>query len=290
MLLLVIITFLYSNRFFIISIILYIIICIIYIIECNINIKKNYEVYHSSSSKIPSVIYTYWNDANRIPNTVVKCIDSWKKWNPDYTIHIITNDNIQSYIPFDLSLLRHADTPQRTSDFIRLYLLSTHGGIWMDATVYLSKSLDWVHGYQTSTECEFVGYILDEDSPRPNVESWFLACVPGSTFINDWKQQFFKLTEYETIESYIEMVEQTTNLSDIGYNKNYLSIYVASQYILQKPNQCKLKLVSSITSLHSFKLFYFFPPSFYIMKQYPIIKWTYVDRTMMEMLHLHSFL
>ena len=291
MVVLLLVTLLFFRKLFFVVVFVYIILCLLYLVDCKDNIRTCYDTYPpSSSSVIPSVIYTYWNDATRIPHTVRKCLDSWKKWNPEYTIHMITNDNLASYLPFELSSLRHADQPQRTSDFIRLYLLATHGGIWMDASVYLSRSLDWVHGYQTHTGCEFVGYVLDEHSPRPNVESWFLACVPQSSFLQDWKNQFYKLNEHPTVESYINEVEQTTNLSDLGAKKNYLSVYAASQYLLQKPNQYQLQLLSSLSSMHMFKLSFFFPPAFFAIKQYPVLKWINRNRTAVEQLHLYSLL
>ena len=39
---------------------------------------------------------------------------------------------------------------------MRLYMVSTYGGIWCDATVILTKSLDWM-----LTRADFVGFHMD---------------------------------------------------------------------------------------------------------------------------------
>jgi hypothetical protein len=261
---------------------IYIVVCIIlYLLSTREN--RHYYTYKSTTSRIPCVVYTYWHDTN-FPSTVQKCITSWKKYLPTYTIHIITKDTISQYVPFDVYALRHADQSQRISDFIRLYMLSVHGGIWMDASVYLNDSLDWVHGYQQKTQCEFIGFELE--GILPNIESWFLACIPSSTFIKDWKDTFYNINNYETIQEYITMISKTTNLSCLE-DPHYLSIYVASQFLLQKPNTYKLCLFSA-NGPFSINLIYWFP--FLLSSKEPVIKYTRNTRRFLEWTRLHHFL
>ena len=50
---------------------------------------------------------------------------------PDWDIHIITNDNIDSYIEKSYYQNYLHLSHQAFSDHLRLYLLEKYGGLWM---------------------------------------------------------------------------------------------------------------------------------------------------------------
>lgn len=241
-----------------------------------------YNKYKSKQSSIPSVIFTYWH-SNMSP-TVRKCINSWRKHLPNYKIHVITKRNITSYLPFDVYSLRHSDQQQRISDFIRLYLLEKHGGIWMDASVYLQDSLDWVHGHQSKYDYECIIYQLEKNG-KPNVESWFLACVPGSKFIKDWKESFYEINLYPTVQDYIDEKEKTTDLSCVE-DTHYLTIYVACQSIIQK-NSYRLGRFDSMGPFSN-NLIFLFP--FLLLNSQKVIKYVSHTRQFLDDSNLYQFL
>ena len=45
------------------------------------------------------IIWSYWHDPNNIPYIVTLAILTWKKHNPDYTIHFM-NENNSSFFDF----------------------------------------------------------------------------------------------------------------------------------------------------------------------------------------------
>jgi len=232
------------NYLYIILLIL-IIFIIIYIIKNIYNIVKisneNFEEYSKyplvKQSKIPNIIYTYWHDEN-IPPFINKCINSWKKYNPTYNIIILNKNNISKYISIDIYNLKFAKTQQQIADFIRIYILAQNGGIWLDATIYLNASLDWIHSYQVNENSEFVGFKINGTCkykgtlPAPIVENWFLSCIPNSQFIKDWKDMFFSINNYNSIDDYVSFITKTTDLKGIDA-PNYLTMHIACQYILQ---------------------------------------------------------
>jgi hypothetical protein len=194
------------------------IIIIIIILLILILINLNY--------KIPKIIWSYWDGPKN--EMVEKCISSWNKMCPDYKIVILNNENLQNYIQDDVLNLKFADSPARTSDFIRLAVLEKHGGIWIDATTILTQPLDWVHNGR-----EFTGYYKEGNMTRkeyPCIESWFLACTPGSQFIALWKDEFFKINNYNSIKEYVDTAG--VDMQNIG-EREYLTIYVAVQKVLQ---------------------------------------------------------
>ena len=187
------------------------------------------------NTPIPKIIWTYWDNIN-IPKNIQVCIDSWNKYNPDYEI-IILNDNILKYYldNFDLSYLKQKKySSARISDFIRLNVLSKYGGIWSDASIICNKSYNWVNDLQKEHNSEFIGFYLDGftlqelKNKSPVIESWFLACVKNSKFINDWKNEFKNIYNYneDQIENYIIELEknQNINLQKIT-GKKYLAIH-----------------------------------------------------------------
>ena len=93
--------------------------------------------------KIPKVIHYCWFGGNPKPKLVQKCIHSWKKYCPDYEIIEWNESN------FDISscplYVRQAYDVKKwafVSDYARLKIIHTCGGIYLDTDVELIKSLD----------------------------------------------------------------------------------------------------------------------------------------------------
>lgn len=186
--------------------------------------------------KIPRIIWTFWNSPE-LPPLVQYCISTWKRHNPSYTIRILNMDNYKQFIRYDINAIKHAhDTLARFSDYMRLALLADHGGIWMDATTICNAPLDWVNAWQYGTRAEFVGYRLDEtlEAKSPIVESWFLAAVQKSWFMNAWKEEFYRTRFYDSVNDYLADVEAMgVDVKGIPL-PDYLMIHISAQVVLQR--------------------------------------------------------
>jgi hypothetical protein len=219
----------------------------------------------SDSSKIPKIIWTFWSDDRRSStlgsddrrsegpeNSVVKsCIDSWKKHNPDYEIHVLTKKNYKKYIygvpdlDIEIEKMKHSgDFVARFADYVRCIVLSQQGGFWIDASIICHAPLSWVHATQNKTGAEFVGYYihkgtyLEYTQTSPMIENWFFACVPGSLFMQDWCEEFFRTDEYATIAEYLDNVkEQGVHFNNIHNlaSPEYLTMHISAQKVLQRP-------------------------------------------------------
>jgi hypothetical protein len=187
---------------------------------------------------IPKVIYTYWHSdtIGSEQNPVVHaCIESWKRHNPDHEVVILTPENIASYLPdVDIMALRHSNTHQRTADFVRLNMLRTYGGIWIDASIMVLKPLTGVHEAAASGY-EYVGFYIDSmtsDQRYPIIENWFMASVPNSRFIQLWCKEFMRMNEFEDTADYVK--EVTGLISTQKMNSiDYLTMHLACQMVLQ---------------------------------------------------------
>jgi hypothetical protein len=147
---------------------------------------------------------------------------------------VISSLNISDFIDVDILQLPMSTTPQRTSDFIRLHLLSKYGGIWLDASILLTSSLDWIQRYSKDVIMYSIDNIIDNQTTYPVVENWFIACKPNCDFIEKWKDEFMRINTFDSPESYIaDVTRKGTNLSSI-FCTPYLSMHVAAQYVFQK--------------------------------------------------------
>lgn len=76
------------------------------------------------------------------PELVKVCIGSVRKYMSDYNIHIITFENMESYIQLPQYILKKWNNKKISntlmSDLIRTELLVKYGGLWLDATVLLT--------------------------------------------------------------------------------------------------------------------------------------------------------
>lgn len=91
---------------------------------------------------IPKIINYCWFGGKKKPKSVQKCIDSWKKYCPDYQIIEWNEKN------FDIRQNNYAFQAYKSkkwafvSDFARLSIIYNNGGIYLDTDVELIKSLD----------------------------------------------------------------------------------------------------------------------------------------------------
>lgn len=89
------------------------------------------------------IIWQYWAQGyDNVPDVVRRCFDSVDYYASDYTIVRLSDSNLSEYldIPDFIHARRGAKTMTIThfSDLLRLILLKTYGGIWMDATILLT--------------------------------------------------------------------------------------------------------------------------------------------------------
>lgn len=109
---------------------------------------------------IPKKIHYCWFGGNPIPEKDQKCIESWKKFCPDYEIIRWDESN------YDITknqYMKEAYEAQKwgfVPDYARLDILYNEGGIYLDTDVELLKSLDDL--------LDNKGYMGFEDKERIN--------------------------------------------------------------------------------------------------------------------------
>lgn len=96
---------------------------------------------------IPKVIHYCWFGGNPLPESAIKCIESWKKHCPDYEIVQWNETN------YDITKNRYMHEAYECKkwgfvpDYARLDIIYEHGGIYLDTDVEIIKSFDDLLGH-----------------------------------------------------------------------------------------------------------------------------------------------
>lgn len=150
---------------------------------------------------IPKIIHYIWLGGNPLPEIVEKCIESWKKYCPDYEIKRWDESNL------DIDFCRYCreayDSKKYAfaSDVLRFKILKEYGGIYLDVDVELLKSLDDL----LENKC-FMGF-EKWGSNIAVAPGLVIGAEKGHTFLNDmienYKKSYFLKTngdiDYETV-------------------------------------------------------------------------------------------
>lgn len=191
-------------------------------------------------------------DGNPLPELALKCIESWKKYLPDYEI-IEWNEN-----NFDIHCNKYVEQAYESkkyafvSDYARLYAMYEQGGIYMDTDVEVIKNLDAFLSNKA-----FSGFESSKDIP-----TGIMACEKHfplfKAFLNYYNGKNFILPngEYDT----------TTNVSIItniclthGFIKNNMfqtfegfTLYPSDYFCPKEPCTGILKITDNTHTIHHF--------------------------------------
>lgn len=91
---------------------------------------------------IPKIIHYCWFGGKALPQSACKCLDSWKKYCPEYRIIEWNEDN------FDVNMNQYTKYCYENklwaflSDYARLYVVYQQGGIYFDTDVEVIRPID----------------------------------------------------------------------------------------------------------------------------------------------------
>jgi len=94
------------------------------------------------NNMIPKVIHYCWFGRNPLPPLALKCIESWKKFLPDYEIKEWNEDN------FDVNMIPYTKEAYEAkkyafvSDYARFWILYHYGGLYFDTDVEVIRNMD----------------------------------------------------------------------------------------------------------------------------------------------------
>lgn len=111
-------------------------------------------------NNISEIIHYCWFGGKEKPEIVLKCIESWKKYMPEYEI-MEWNEN--NYDVFKIPFLKEAYECKKwafVSDYVRFDVIDQYGGIYFDTDVELLKRIpDEILSQNAFTGFEYAGKV-----------------------------------------------------------------------------------------------------------------------------------
>ena len=118
---------------------------------------------------IPKVIHYCWFGRKPLPSLAIKCIESWKKYLPDYEIKEWNEDNFNvNIIPYTQEAYE-ASKYAFVSDYARFWILYRYGGLYFDTDVEVIKPMDDIIARGSFMGCETMADGLTAISVAPGL-------------------------------------------------------------------------------------------------------------------------
>ncbi len=122
---------------------------------------------------IPKIIHYCWFGGKPLPKSAIKCINSWKKFFPDYEIREWNESN------FDVNMIPYTKEAYAAkkyafvSDFARFWVLHEYGGLYFDTDVEVIRSMN---------DIIMAGAFMGAETPQNVAPGLGLATPPHHPF------------------------------------------------------------------------------------------------------------
>jgi hypothetical protein len=144
-----------------------------------------------------TIFILWFQGFENAPEIVKMCILSWKYYNPDWNIILLDQKNLPNYITIKnfIDIDNKDINPIALSDVVRIILLNTHGGLWVDATTFCNKPLnEWLPNYANNGFFAF-----SKPSNDKLISSWFIYSEKEHYISNAWLKS---IVNYYTIHNF----------------------------------------------------------------------------------------
>lgn len=167
---------------------------------------------------IPKVIHYCWFGEGEMPELVLKCIESWKKFLPNYEMRLWNEASLfqtlsplkggegcwLEYMPQYVQEAYKAKKYAFVSDYVRLWALEREGGVYLDTDVEVLRPLD-----NLLNDTAFIG--LEES----------LALLPGTCVMGceahcKWVKDMISTYDNATFFKEDGSLDMTTNVQRLG--------------------------------------------------------------------------
>ena len=203
---------------------------------------------------IPKKIHYCWFGGNPLPKSAIKCMNTWKKYCPDYEIIEWNESN------FDIGCNEYCQAMSEQkkwaflTDYVRLKIIYENGGIYLDTDVQVIKSLDNLLKNGAYMGVENTGLVAT---------GLGFAAEAGHLFIRKNMEYYEKLTDFKEIRSCPWIT--TELLGEYGYKRGCQDIqHIAGliiypeEYLCPKNERTGLtKITKNTYSIHQFDASWF---------------------------------
>ena len=222
---------------------------------------------------IPKIIHYCWFGRNPLPLSAIKCINSWRKFFPDYEIKEWNEDNFDvNIIPYTAEAYQ-AKKYAFVSDYARFWILYHHGGLYFDTDVEVIKPMDDI-----IEDGAFFGIEVEATSENaPLINPGLGIGAPAFlTFYKDVLAYYLNLHFLRPDGQHcnVTVVTHTTNvLKSYGLKNNNLRQFVAGIWIYPRDyfnplndNTGVLDITENTRSIHWYT-------KTWLKKRNPLLTW-----------------
>ena len=125
------------------------------------------------------------------PPICKSCLNSLKKFYPDYQINVVSLKNINSLVNFPHYVIEKFNagkiSPTHFSDILRLELLTNYGGIWIDSTVLCTGREE-----KFLQEPLFIFQSVLANQPAHLGSSWFIVSEKNNPIVRTTRDLIYK--------------------------------------------------------------------------------------------------
>lgn len=183
---------------------------------------------------LPRIIWTYWHDP-QIPPKIEKIMRERETVLSSWEHRLLNDETVYDYIPRDAfpegySELGH----QHKADWIRLYLLKTYAGCWMDASIIVNRSDEIEEMYEESISIRSELSAYSDSGDSTYIETFLIMAPAESKVIEIWFNEYTSAI----IAGFIPYKKKVTSKIDVsncfaGDDDTYLTTSAALQYTLR---------------------------------------------------------
>ena len=153
---------------------------------------KGYELKKNTAHEYSDVVWWCWfQGEENAPDIVKACLESIRKNMPDKKINIITEANMWDYVsmPDFIKEKYKKGIISRThfSDLLRLELLITYGGTWIDSTVLCTAEPKYAFNIPL-----FAFKTNEKNDPATAAQNWFMSAEKNNPILCLTRDLLFK--------------------------------------------------------------------------------------------------
>lgn len=218
---------------------------------------------------IPKTIHYCWFGGNPLPKLAKKCIESWKKYCPDYEIIEWNESNFDINCNTYVKEAYEAKKWAFVTDYARFEILYKYGGVYLDTDVEIIKPLDDILskgpliGCETDGKCDIEEQVQNDDACKIRVAPGLIVAANAGmglmkAIIDDYDDDHFKCSD-GTYNTRTVVLRVTDILLKNGLKDINKVQYVSGLYIYPKEYFCpkdfisgKIKKTKNTVCIHHF--------------------------------------
>ena len=211
------------------------------------------------SYSVPKHIWTHW-DKSPAPEEIQALVKRMQTKHPEWQVHFLnTSEFLKTVHPSEIPPGLNLMSVEHQSDWIRLKVLSVHGGCWMDSGILINESIDSLREECISNRADLLVFAIKgkQTNPKyPIAENWFIMAPQDSILIRLWLEEYERAIRYGFRLYKEEILAEGVDLQTLMKDKydTYLTEHGCFQKVLQQRMPPLSKIVYHTAEDSMFKL------------------------------------